>query len=240
MSDTRMLVGTNAGFQTGYATAWGVAKGYVQSVINAYDALSYDPLANIADVASLVADPEQFIFLQQTGGGAKIIGSNGDEMPINIAVAKTLIIKPAGYAALQTAIATLLEKSKEGITTGPKDDNYKPYVKGFADLAANFVFATSTLSFSTARQTKIDEAGNLYAVSDKGKAIATFLNDVAESLATNAAAMGYSIDPADVNLKFDYVQKIFDDCLKSFNLDAGEANLRFNSDGVNPLFYGDR
>ena len=235
MSQERMLAQSNKDVQKEYQRNWEKVKELVQAVIGQYKTMGLPALKDIADVDRLINDTEGFVFDMQTGGGAIIRGTHGEHMPVNVGVAKTLFVKPDGYSQLTEVIAVFRDKSTEGIGYVGSVTRINAFLR---EVKKDFVYVNSELDFSEKRQLNIDEAGNAYVTTEKGKAIACFLKTLSKSFAENYEKMGFADRKGQV-VKFDDMVNLFSRNFHGVDTATGEVRLIL-SNSINPGFPGDR
>ncbi len=157
----------------------------VQRVVDLYNATGLKGLEpGAGDLSALVNNTRNFLYLRLTRGmGAKMVFGDGDDshsLPIDDAKAMELIAKPAGYNALLEGIKELAVTSIAG---GNQGHELKWNVSSISSLFV--IDAAGDVALSEKQQKELDETGNYYVRTDKGKRLHKFALAIIEAAKDN-------------------------------------------------------
>jgi hypothetical protein len=231
----RILVSTSTALNAYFSNSWERCKADIQQLIAMYSKMNIAPIENINDVYLLLTQTENFIYQKQTGGGAIMKGNHGNDLAVEPSVATRLFVKPAGYQELLMAVNAFVLKAGTGGygTNGATALRFNP-----SETKKYFDFENGALKFADELQAEINDYGNCYAATEKGKAIYNFLEKMKtafleEKLNEFLCPFGTS------DVKTECLTELLESTMSG--IDVGNGCLKVVATGAkNQIFAGDQ
>lgn len=189
-----VLIHTDASENSAHAAAWNTAKADVQQILNLYNAMELPPLTAL-EFPQLFNDTETLIYDKYTGGDVFITSPSNNNLPVDKAKAMEILIKPAGYDALLTAIANLKKKTTgEAYSMGNARGRVSYDVKSIAQYFT--LESAEVIGLAASVTAAVDKAGKHYAKSAKAKAAFAFAQAVSTAFYANGLHQFFGDKPS--------------------------------------------
>lgn len=230
-----MLISIRESLQEAFANNWARCKSGLSNLIDQYNLMGLPKIATIDEVDLMLHDPEKFIYLQQTGGGAIIRGAHGNHLEVKTDVASQLFTKPKGYVELIQAIDYFKQASAKGYS----HNGVTAHVRFNVDSTKKcFAIKEGELEFSDELQEQINTYGAVYATTEKGQAIVRFLEKMNKALFEEHLDQ-YLLGASATEFKVDGIYDLLSHTINGFDIES--KKVKYLVDGGNQhAFKGDR
>ncbi len=193
----------------------------MQKVIDLYNTTGLPPLAG-DDLHGLFNDTEKFLYDKLTGNKQMHLKAGNEaeanHLPINRSKAMEMLTKPTGYNELLAGIDLCSKKCLGGFA--PNTPSHVRF--GVNDVKTLLVIDDKgALQFSDDVQKDIDRAGNVYANTDKGQAIYTFLQKVADAF-KELSLEQYICNVPTTDIAADRIVELIESGITSINIESGK------------------
>ena len=227
-----LLVGRMANLARSYAQGWLANKARLQKVVHLLTSMDIATL-DTEGLYLLLTDAESYIFDLSSGGSLEVAGTDGRQVTMDKAMAASLYQKPAGYEALLTAIAA---HNKECMQSWDADARYSP-----ADVKKYFRIEEGALQFSVAQQGRIDDAGNCYSHTEKGKAIYRFLEKLSAAFIEEGLDKLCLSSYSNIENRLpDVLMPLLNDTFRGIDRKTKKPIVEMQGTATNASFAGDR